>query len=177
MLRNVQFFPGHGWFVGKITSFNGTFYTVLYSDGDSEEYYEQNLAEIVLSPKLAAIDIDTEISLQWPSNNNYYKATVILERNNKEDNFCVLYENGDYEWVDLRERKFRLIGKGTRIMDGEKSCIEIGSRIAVQWADGIFYGATVTRKKGGIYSLKYDDGDKEKTDLVERDYRSLRQKK
>lgn len=176
-LKFIQFFPGHGWFTGEAISFDGSFYIALYSDGDSEEHNEQSLAKILLSPKLAVIDIDTEISLQWPSDINYYKATIIRERNTNKENYCVSYEEGSYEWVNLRERRFRLIGKGTRVVGDMETRVEVGSRVAFQWDDGTFYGATVTKERHGIFTLEFYDGDIEKTDFVGCEYRILRKEK
>jgi hypothetical protein len=102
-----------------VTSHDGTYYQVLYEDGDREEHNEQSLAAIVLSHDLARVDIDTRVAVKWPGNGKYYEATVVRE-SNEERPFCLVYDNsGEYEWADLRQRKFRLVGEGTRILDAK----------------------------------------------------------
>lgn len=41
-----KFFPGFGWFNGKIFDFDGTYYKVLYEDGDEEEISENEMEDI-----------------------------------------------------------------------------------------------------------------------------------
>jgi hypothetical protein len=78
----------------------------------------------VESPDLARVDIDTRVAVKWPSNGKYYEATVVRE-SNEERPFCLVYDSGEYEWVDLRERKFRLLGEGTRILDATTNAARI----------------------------------------------------
>jgi hypothetical protein len=113
----TQYFKEHGWYNGEVTSYDGTYYQVSYEDGDCEEHNDQSLARIVLSPDLERVDIDTRVAVKWPNNGRYYEATVVRECD-EERPFCVAYDSsGEYEWVDLRERKFRLLGEGTRILN------------------------------------------------------------
>lgn len=63
---------------------------------------------IAFTNELAKIEIGCRISVQWPNNGRYYSATVVRERNTK-DPFCVVYDNNEYEWIDFRQRKFRLL--------------------------------------------------------------------
>ena len=44
-----QFFEGHGWFTGEVAAYNGELYRVVYEDGDSEEYDDDEIENIVLT--------------------------------------------------------------------------------------------------------------------------------
>ena len=46
----VQFFDGYGWFYGKVESVDHGLYGVIYSDGDVEDYDEDELDLIVMRP-------------------------------------------------------------------------------------------------------------------------------
>jgi hypothetical protein len=46
--------------------------------------------------------------VHWPEDGKYYEAMVTHEQNKKKP-FCVVYDSGQYEWVDFRHRKFRLL--------------------------------------------------------------------
>lgn len=123
----TQYFKEHGWYNGKVTFHDGTYCQVLYEDGDWEEHNDQLLAQIVLLPDLSGVDVDTRVAVKWPNNGRYYEATVVCECD-EEWPFCVAYDSsGEYEWVDLRERKFRLLGKGTRILNAGKDAAKMSA--------------------------------------------------
>lgn len=50
----------------------------------------------------------------WPDDDTYYGAIVTQERNDKKNSFCLEYDEGSREWIDLREHKFRLLEAVTR---------------------------------------------------------------
>jgi len=104
------FFDCSGWWNGEVTSYDGEHYQVVYEDGDTEEYVAKDLAPLVLSPELAKVEIGSRVAVKWPTDQKYYIATVTRERN-EEKPFCVMYDTGDYEWLDLRHCKFRLVGE------------------------------------------------------------------
>jgi hypothetical protein len=55
----------------------------------------------------------------WPGDNTYYGATITQEQNDKKKSFCLEYDDGGREWVDLCQQKFRLLEAGTRRRRGE----------------------------------------------------------
>jgi hypothetical protein len=127
-----------GWRTGEVTSFDGKHYRVIYEDGHSAKYTGKQLAQIVLSPDVAKIDIGSRVAVHWPKDNNYYEATVTREQNNEKP-FCVVYDNGQYEWIDFRHRKFRLLEGATHSRHGNDGILdtigaplkEKGSRFAI----------------------------------------------
>lgn len=110
----MQFFEGHGWFIGKVTSYEEPFYCVLYEDGDREEYKEKDLMDILLTRDLAKVSVGSRVAVHWPDDDDYYEATVITEQNWSKTPFELEYDSGHFEWVDLRKVKFCVLASGTR---------------------------------------------------------------
>jgi E3 ubiquitin-protein ligase SHPRH len=56
-----QYFEGHGWFAGEVTAYDGDSYTVVYKDGNREEYDDREMEHIVLTteepPSVGAADV------------------------------------------------------------------------------------------------------------------------
>jgi hypothetical protein len=71
------------------------------------------LAAIILSPDLAQVEIGSRVAVLWPDDDTYYGATVTQERNDKKKSFYLEYDDGEREWIDLRQHKFRLLEAGT----------------------------------------------------------------
>ena len=97
-------------------TYNGHRYRVLYEDNNEIEVYtEQELGELVVTPDLAKVEIgSTRLALHWPDDDTFYEATVTRKRN-KKDRFLMEYIGGEHEWVDLHERRFRLLaGRNVR---------------------------------------------------------------
>ena len=115
----LKFFKGHGWFTGKVTSDDGECYRVIYEDGDVEECDNHDLEDIVLSPDLAKVEVGSRVAVLWPDDDTYYGATVTKERNDKKNSCCLEYDDGEREWVDLREHKFRLLEAAMRQREDE----------------------------------------------------------
>jgi len=107
-----SFFEGSGWWKGEVTAYKGQRYRVLYEDGEIEECTEKELAAIVITPELAQVDVGSRLALKWPYDDKYYEATVTCERKHQQ-RYCVEYDSGEYEWVDLHQRKFRLVDAQT----------------------------------------------------------------
>lgn len=72
---------------------------------------EKEMASIVLTPELARMEIGCRVAVRWPDDGRYYKGTVSREQNTKAP-YCVTYDSGEYEWIDFRRRKFRLLESG-----------------------------------------------------------------
>lgn len=52
--------------------------------------------------------------MHWPADDDYYEATVVTEQNWSEKPFCLEYDTGHFEWVDLRQVKFCVLAGGSR---------------------------------------------------------------
>jgi hypothetical protein len=130
-----QFLQGHGWFAGKVISYDGEYYHVLYEDGDEEEYNGGDMEDIVLTSDLAAVEVGSRVAVYRPDDDQYYEATVTRERNKKLPLYLE-YDDGDHEWIDLRQHSFRLLPGGTRrrwdeddISDDDESDVDLGSEV------------------------------------------------
>ena len=128
-----HYFEGHGWFAGKVISYDGEYYRVLYEDGDHEEYKDEDMEDIVLTSDLANVEVGSRVAVYWPNDKQYYEATVTRERNKKRPLYLE-YDNGDSEWINLGQNVFRLLPGGTRrrwdedvILDDEESDNDLGS--------------------------------------------------
>ena len=51
----------------------------------------------------------SRIAIYWPDDGKYYPGTVEKQRGNDPSQFLVLYDDGEEEWIDLNEEKFRLL--------------------------------------------------------------------
>lgn len=103
-----QFIEGSGWRNGQVTAYDGKNYKVVHEDGNSDMVSEKEMESILLTQNLTRIAIGCKVAVQWPRTGRYYKGTVSCERNT-ENPFCVVYDKGQYEWIDFRKRNFRLL--------------------------------------------------------------------
>ena len=94
-----------------MTSHNGEYYHVVYEDGDSEEYDDGEMAQILLSPDLAKVTIGSRVAMYRSGDDQYHEAIVTRERINEKP-FYLLYGNGEREWVDLRQHVCILLEVG-----------------------------------------------------------------
>lgn len=102
-----------GWYTGEVMAYKGPLYRVIYEDEEIEECNHQELSAFVVTPALEKVECGSRLAVLWPADNTFYEATVTHERNAKK-RFCLEYDNGELEWVDLQERKFRLLKGGIR---------------------------------------------------------------
>jgi hypothetical protein len=100
---------GSGWWNGQVSSGDGRDYKVLYENGQSEVYAPTEMSPIMALPEIEKIGIGTRVEVLWSDDEEYYQATVTGEERNKRRSLSILYDSGESEWVDLRQRKFRLI--------------------------------------------------------------------
>lgn len=103
-----QFFEGYGWLTGEVTSCDREQFQVTYEDGRIEETSSRELSEIMLTPSIAEIKIGSRVAVYRSVAGKYYEAVVTRERNEKKPLY-LKYVNGEHEWIDLREHKFRLL--------------------------------------------------------------------
>jgi hypothetical protein len=61
------------------------------------------------NPSLSLIEIGTRVSLWWPDDAHYYVGTVTHVRKTNAKPFYVEYDDGEFEWIDLRQHKFHVI--------------------------------------------------------------------
>ena len=82
LLASEQEFPGHGEFVGRVTSYDGHLYKVYYDeDGDEEEMTEKDLNELeILDTDEAESDDGTPrlVSQKYPVGTRFLKVRVVL---------------------------------------------------------------------------------------------------
>jgi hypothetical protein len=195
-LHAVQFFDGSGWFTGRVVSHDGTYYYVVYDDGDEEEYNDQELAEIILTPELEQVTIGSRVAVYRRSDDQYYEATVARERIDRKPLY-LKFDNGDSQWVDLREEQFILLeqrarrrirlqspkNKSTNTEDASEAPpsndlagIAIGSRLAVyRPSTDQYHEATVTQEQDGDnrFYCEYAGGAGEWLNLNQRDFIAL----
>jgi hypothetical protein len=109
-----KYYEDSGWYNGEVIAYKDDRYRVLYEDNEIEVCTEQELGELVVTPDLAKVEIGSRVALHWPDDDTYYEATV-TRKQEKKDRFLMEYIGGEHEWVDLHERKFRLIaGRNVR---------------------------------------------------------------
>ncbi|CAB9499630.1 TUDOR [Seminavis robusta] len=60
------------------------------------------------------IQIGARVSVYWSDDEQYYEATVVKQRRdrNHPKPFKLEYEDGEYEWIDLHQVKFRFLDRG-----------------------------------------------------------------
>lgn len=107
-LSPFQFFEGYGWLTGEVTSCDREQFQVTYEDGRREENSSRELSEIMLTPTLAKIQIGSRVAVYRSVDDKYYEAIVTRERNEKKPLYLE-YVNGEHEWIDFRQHKFRLL--------------------------------------------------------------------
>lgn len=75
---------------------------------------EEDLSAIVMTPGLEKAEVGLRIAVQWPSDEVFYEATIVRENQTSKKPYLVEYDTGHYEWLDLHEVEFYLLGGGTR---------------------------------------------------------------
>lgn len=156
-----QFDEGIGWRNGKVSFAEGDDYEVRYNDGDVETCTEKDLSQIILSPELAKVEVGSRVAVLW-EDDTYYEASVTRERNKRRP-FLLLYDSGDYEWIDLRETKFRLLDSGRKRRRNNDEPLPYTSNVAIE--DETIPSRGTKRRKGRPGSSahpKYDIGTKVK---------------
>lgn len=61
------------------------------------------------NPSLSLIEIGTRVSLWWPDDAHYYVGTVTHLRRTNAKPFYIEYDDGEFEWIDLRQHRFHLL--------------------------------------------------------------------
>ena len=109
------------FYKGVITRKNkgkGRRFYVKYDDGD-EDWVDFLNTEFYVIPSTTLpkenvgdtrkLTTGSRISIWWPDEREYFNATVKEISHMKSHPYYVLYDDGDKEWVDLSEKKFRLV--------------------------------------------------------------------
>jgi hypothetical protein len=98
-------FLGRGWFQGRVTAHDGTYYKVYYDDGSIEEYDETEIEDLqTMEPPLYPVGTPLRISLD---EYGVFNATVIAYDGSS---YTVLYRHGDqkvYHEADLAKKVTR----------------------------------------------------------------------
>jgi hypothetical protein len=137
------------------------------------------------SPDVSLVSVGLRVAVWWPEDQKYYNGTV-TEKRIGEKPFYLEYDDGEEEWINFLNHRFRLLRDGKRRnkilieVESEKDCndmdakaveasldvsaVTVGSRVAVWWpVDRRHYKGLVTKKRQGKapFFLEYDDGEKE----------------
>jgi hypothetical protein len=137
------------------------------------------------SPDVSLVSVGLRVAVWWPEDQKYYNGTV-TEKRSGEKPFYLEYDDGEEEWINFLNHRFRLLRDGKRRnkilveVESEMDCsdmdvkaveasrdvsaVTVGSRVAVWWpADRRHYKGIVTKKRQGKapFYLEYDDGEKE----------------
>lgn len=144
-------------------------YTVLYHDGDKETYElgSMELATIVQkaressdvphnSPEhgqlLECPKNGSRISVFWESEGEYFDGAV---KKCKGAEIFIEYDDGDKEWIDFREHKWRILSH----LDASIR-YSIGTPVKKYFAGHGWFGGIIASSRNG-YIVVYDDGDEE----------------
>ena len=69
-------------------------------------------AAAVTNKKSVGIEVGCRVSVYWPGEEKFFKATVTKERQGKR-RFYIEYDDGDEEWVDFTEERYRILSRST----------------------------------------------------------------
>lgn len=153
-------------------------------------------ALIAKPSEVGGISVGARVAVWWEEDSQFYKGTISKVRKRGKP-FFIEYDDGDEEWLNLRQQKFILLQTssveagaepdleslgGAEITDDNgydfpgPPGILVGSRISVWWPhEKQYYDCTITKRrdcKKGFY-LEYDDGDREWLDLTKAKYSVL----
>ncbi len=78
------------------------------------------MSDHVVSPELEKVQIGSRVEVLWSDDEEYYRATVTQEQMSKKRPLSLVYDDGDSEWVDLRQHKFRLVEGAPYSSDSQK---------------------------------------------------------
>lgn len=135
----------------------------------------------------------TRITVYWPGDDQWYKGTVAATEPNDEHTVFVEYDDGDSDWVDLSVSKWRRSTKPDKFLVEETNALvrkrerisrlKVGTRISVFWPhEKEYFTGTLTKIKklqgdsdiqGKPHRIRYDDGDKEWTNLLHRKFKPV----
>jgi hypothetical protein len=63
-------------------------------------------------PDVVQVEIGSRVAVYWPQDNQYYEATVTRVRDKTRLLHFLEYDDGESEWIDLDQNKFRILPKG-----------------------------------------------------------------
>ena len=90
-------------------------YRIIESSQDSESDSDGEEAEFVddddgqFESIFDKIKVGSNVEIWWPGDKAYYAANVRKVNFGKKKPFWIVYEDGDEEWINLRDHKYRLI--------------------------------------------------------------------
>jgi hypothetical protein len=67
------------------------------------------------NPGLSLVQSGTRVTVWWPDDAHYYVGTVTHVRKSNTKPFYIEYDDGEFEWIDLRQHKFHLVTKDQEI--------------------------------------------------------------
>ncbi|GAX27397.1 hypothetical protein FisN_23Hh144 [Fistulifera solaris] len=130
--------------------------------------------------ELAEIKVGTRVAVWWPDDRRYYEGVVSKKQPDASWRpFYLEYDDGEAEWIDFRQHKFKILrvddeekdaGHSTGKACSDPSKVWIGTRLSVWWPEEEeYFDCTVTRYRDHKrpFYLEYEDGDREWIDLAE----------
>mmetsp|Transcript_35474 Transcript_35474/g.50291 ORF Transcript_35474/g.50291 Transcript_35474/m.50291 type:complete len:424 (+) Transcript_35474:1404-2675(+) len=123
------------------------------------------------------VGVGARISVFWDEEGESFEGIITRERIGKQRYF-IRYDDGDTEWINLAEEKFRVVEpKHYETRWNDTHVVGVGTRISVYWEDDEAYYAGVIAEermdKKKNYLVKYDDGEEEWVNLSKEQYTVL----
>lgn len=147
------------------------------SSRESIEGYESESKDCInaspeQNPLVADLKIGSGVSVWWPDQEEYFDGVVTKIVGQGSNPHYVEYDDGDYEWTNLNNRKFTIKERNPHAHD-----VFVGSRVSVYWpVEKEYFEGTVTKVSIDMarpHYVKYDDGDEERTNLYYRKFNLL----
>ena len=157
-----KWFRGHGWFEGKICSFDGTYYTIQYVDGDKEDCDEAEVAELMARARFrpTKYGIGTAVQKFFPGH-GWFRGYISDFNGNY---FTVFYEDGDEEEYEETEIDDLLYQASTR----KPPKYPVGSLVQKRLPEiGELANGRVIYFNGISYTVLYRGGNQEQYDEAE----------
>jgi hypothetical protein len=137
----------------------------------------------IRNSELTQIKVGTRVAVWWPDDRRYYEGVVSKKQSEASWRpFYLEYDDGEAEWIDFRQHKFKILRIDEEEKDASHSArkaadpcsdpskVWIGTRLSVWWPqEEEYFDCTVTRYRDHKrpFYLEYEDGDREWIDLAE----------
>lgn len=146
--------------------------------------------KLELSPDVGFVAVGSRVAVWWSEDRKYYPG-IVKEQSEGKLPFFLKYDDGETEWINFRNHRFRLETKRKAVRvdrrkkrpefkpkedsDSKAKDIEVsvGTRVAVWWLeDRRYYRGIVTkqRKRKPSLFLEYDDGEEEWIDFRDHEF-------
>ncbi|KAL7545528.1 hypothetical protein ACHAWF_008869 [Thalassiosira exigua] len=125
-------------------------------------------ASINSPDRLSKIKVGVRLSIYWNGNDVYYPG-VVIDRH-RDHVYTIQYdEDGAKETYDMSNELFRIITGCEHLLP--QICKGVMLEIYWEEDDKYYPGVVVEHHGGHDYTIRYDDGEKEKIDMAEEKFR------